>query len=144
MYDSIICDSDDIKTFSTCILMSCERNMKSIHFVKLHFMRCILLLLEMQSYSYYYVALKSFQNLLKFFLLIDSHKFTNTENMLTYKKCARYIRTKKLSASFVFNNRSPLVFEKSHIKEKNSTTRVVRIKILPTIFNNFPLQNTKG
>ena len=45
---------------------------------------------------------------------------------------------------FLLNNRSPLVSEKSHIKEKNSTTRVVRIKILPTIFNNFPLQKYQG
>ena len=78
-----------------------------------------------------------------FFYKVDSHKFTIAENMLTHKKCARYTH-KKLSAFFVFNNRSPLVFEKSHIKEKNSTTRVVRIKILPTIFNNFPLQKYQG
>ena len=77
-----------------------------------------------------------------FFLKRHSHKFTNAENMLTYKKCARY--TEKLTAFFLFNNRSPLVSEKSHIKEKNSTTRVVRIKILPTIFNNFPLQKHQG
>ena len=86
---------------------------------------------------------KLWKSFLPFFVKVDSHKFTNAENMLTYKKCARYTH-KKLSAFFVFNNRSPLVFEKSHIKEKNSTTRVVRIKILPTIFNNFPLQKYQG
>ena len=124
MYDLIICDSDDVKTFSTCIPMSCEGNMKSIRFVKLHFIRCILLLLEMQSYSYYYGALKSFQNLLKFFLLIDSHKFTNTENMLTYKKCARYIRTKKSFRLLSYLTIDLPLFLKSHISKKRTQRHV--------------------
>ena len=105
----------------------------------MHFEKCI--------FHYFMVIqlvfIRFFRILLYFSYKVDSHKFTIAENMLTHKKCARYTH-KKLSAFFVFNNRSPLVFEKSHIKEKNSTTRVVRIKILPTIFNNFPLQKYQG
>ena len=105
----------------------------------MHFEKCI--------FHYFMVIqlvfIRFFRILLYFSYKVVSHKFTIAENMLTHKKCARYTH-KKLSAFFVFNNRSPLVFEKSHIKEKNSTTRVVRIKILPTIFNNFPLQKYQG